>query len=41
LLGINEFKLNFQRVKDGLKRTRENEKLKMDIENSSRKLKRK
>jgi hypothetical protein len=41
LLGIREFKTNFGRVKDGLKRTRETAELKDDIERDSKKLGRK
>ena len=37
-LGIDEFKTNFARVKDGLKRTRETAELKDDIERDSKKL---
>lgn len=41
LLGISEFKTNLDRVKDGLTRTKETEKLKDDIENESQRLRRK
>lgn len=37
-LGIDEFKTNFARVKDGLKRTRENAELKDEVERESKKL---
>lgn len=41
MLGIAEFRTNLDRVKDGLSRTKETEKLKDDIENESQRLRRK
>lgn len=41
LLGFKEFGVNFQRIKDGLNRTRENAELKDDIEKEKEKLGRK
>ena len=41
LLGFKEFGINFQRIKDGLNRTRENAELRDDIQKEKEKLQRK
>jgi hypothetical protein len=41
MLGIKEFGINFQRIKEGLDRTRINAELKDDIQKESEKLGRK
>ena len=41
MLGIKEFGINFQRIKEGLDRTRVNAELKDDIQKESEKLGRK
>ena len=39
MLGFSEFKLNFKRVQEGFTRTKENERLKSEIEQETEKLK--